>query len=261
MTDAATPPPGAPLRGRVVLVTGGSRGIGAATARLAGASGAAVGVNYHASADRAAEVVRDIEAGGGRALAVRANVSDTAQVEVMAAALRREFGPVDTLVLNATGHQGGFAPGDLLDRPFDEVEALVTEQMRAVLAPSAAVYKDMLELGHGCVVVIGSGMARHPFPAMGPLSIAKAAGEAVARVLAAELGPHGIRVNVVAPGFVDTEASAAFVPPEARAALAQRTPLRRVAEPADVAGAAVMLMSEHAGFITGQCVDVTGGAV
>lgn len=248
------------LDGRVVLVTGGSRGIGAATARLAGAYGAAVGVNYHASKDRADAVVRDIEASGGRALAVPGDVSDAEETAAMAAALRAAYGPIDTLVLNATGHHQGFTPGELVARPAEETELLVAEQLRAIIGPCAAVVADMKELGHGCVIIVGSGMSRKPYPTMGPLSIAKAAGDAAANVLAGELGPYGIRVNVVAPGFVATETSAKFVSEQDQAALAARTPLGRVATPDDVAGAAVMLMAGPAGYITGQRVDVTGGA-
>lgn len=247
------------LDGRVVLVTGGSRGIGAATARLAGAHGAAVGVNYHTSRDRADAVVRDVEASGGRALAVPGDVADSAEVAAMATVLRTAYGPIDTIVLNATGHHQGFTPGELIARPA-ETELLVGEQLRAIIGPCAAVVSDMKRLGHGCVIIIGSGLSRAPYPGMGPLSIAKAAGDAAARVLAGELGPYGIRVNVVAPGFVATESSAAYVPERDQAALAARTPLGRVATPDDVAGAAVMLMAGHAGFVTGQRVDVTGGA-
>lgn len=267
MTEAKTSraaadavPGGRLLDGRVVLVTGGSRGIGAATARLAGAHGAAVGVNYHASRDRADEVVRDVEASGGRALAVSGDVSDNAEVAAMATVLRTAYGPIDTVVLNATGHPRGFTPGELIARPAAETELFVGEQLRAIIGPCAAVVSDMKRLGHGCVIVIGSGMSRTPYPGMGPLSIAKAAGDAAARVLAGELGPYGIRVNVVAPGFVATETSGAYVPERDQAALVARTPLGRVATPDDVAGAAVMLMAGHAGFVTGQRVDVTGGA-
>lgn len=247
------------LAGRVVFVTGGSRGIGAATAELMARHGAAVGINYHSSAERAAEVADRITREGGRAITAQGDVADRDQIDRALKTVRDAFGPVDTLVLNASGHSGGFIPGPLTDQPAADLGPFVTEQLAAVLGPCQAALDDLVRSESGTVILVSSGMARTPVPGFGALSAAKAAADAVARTLAVELGPQGIRVNVVAPGFVATETSTAFVPESVREALAEETPLRRTAVPDDVAGAILLLASGQAGYLTKVTLDVTGG--
>ncbi|WP_211222355.1 SDR family NAD(P)-dependent oxidoreductase [Actinokineospora enzanensis] len=259
MTGRSTTSPPRLLAGRTVLVTGASRGIGAATARLLGGHGAAVGVNYHSSRAAADEVVGAIRAAGSPATAVRADVADADEVQAMVESVRAELGPVDTLVLNAAGHKGAFAPRPLIESTVSELAALVDEQLRALLGPCRAALPDMIESERGCVVVVGSGMSTQPQPGMGLPSVAKAAADAVARVLALELGPLGVRVNVLAPGFVETDTSARFVPPAAREHLAKSVPLRRNAVPDDVAGAVLLLVSEYAGYLSGGRIRLSGG--
>lgn len=248
------------LTGRVVFVTGGSRGIGAAAAELMAGHGAAIGVNYRASAEHANAVVDRIAQAGGRAVAVQGDVADRTQLEAAMKTVRDAFGPIDTLVLNASGHSGRFIPTPLADQDVTSVAHLVGEQLHAVLVPIQLALPDMAAHGSGCVVVVGSGMSQAPYPGFGGPSVAKAAADATIRALAVELGPVGVRLNVVAPGFVATETSEKFVPAQAREELARETPLRRTAVPADVAGAVLLLASDHAGFVTGERLTVTGGA-
>jgi 3-oxoacyl-[acyl-carrier protein] reductase len=259
MNERRAAPPQRLLAGRTALVTGASRGIGAATAELLGAHGAAVGVNYHSSQEEAEKVVANIRDAGSAAVAVRADVVDDDEVRAMTEFVRSELGPVDTLVLNAAGHKGKFTPLPLVECDVATVTVLVNEQLRALLGVCKAVLPDMIESKNGCVVVVGSGMSTQPRAGMGLPSVAKATADAVARVLALELGPLGIRVNVVAPGFVETATSIRFVPQQARQQLAQTVPLRRTAMPDDVAGAILMLVSEYAGYLSGSRICLTGG--
>jgi 3-oxoacyl-[acyl-carrier protein] reductase len=259
MTDRLSASPTRLLAGRTALVTGASRGIGAATARLLGAHGAAVGVNYHSSGEAADKVVATIRDAGSAAVAVRADVADDGEVRAMTQFVRAELGPIDTLVLNAAGHKGSFTPQPLVEYDIATVTALVDEQLRALLGLCKATLPDMIDAKNGCVVVVGSGMSTQPRARMGLPSVAKATADAVARVLALELGPLGIRVNVVAPGFVETDTSIRFVPPEARQQLAQTVPLRRAAVPDDVAGAILLLVSDYAGYLSGSRIRLTGG--
>jgi len=175
------------LADRVVFVTGGSRGIGAAACELMARYGAAVGVNYRTSADRAEEVVARIERDGGRALAVRGDVADREQMARAMDAVRAAFGPINTLVLNASGHSGQFSPRPLVGQSVQGVETLVGEQIRAVLVPCQIALRDMAESGLGCVTVVGSGMSETPVPGFGSLGVAKAAADALVRSLAVEL--------------------------------------------------------------------------
>lgn len=245
---------------RVALVTGGSRGIGAATSVLLGTHGAAVGVNYRSSAQHAEQVVDKIRQTGSAAVAVQGDVGKEDDVATMVDVVREQLGPIDTLVLNSAGHSGGFTPRPLVEYEMGVVWTMLWEQIHAVFAPCKAALHDMIERQSGCVILVGSGMSSSPQPSMGLLSIAKAAADALARVLALELGPLGIRVNVVAPGFVETETSQRFVPPAARQALANSTPLRRTAVPDDVAGMILMLASDYASYVSGRRICLTGGS-
>jgi 3-oxoacyl-[acyl-carrier protein] reductase len=243
----------------VALVTGASRGIGAATARLLAENGMAVAVNYVRDQAAAAAVAEGIAADGGAALAVRADVTDTAAVRFMAERVEAELGPIDVLVCNAAGVSDP-AFGALLDLAPDAAETVVLAQLKAVLTPARAVLPSMVARGHGSLVVVSSQLARSPKPGFSALSIANGAIEAAARAMAAEFGPHGIRVNTVAPGPTLTDATA-WAPDEVRRGWAERAPLRRNALAGDVAGPIAFLANDSARFITGAHLTADGGVV
>lgn len=243
------------LEGRVALVTGASRGIGAATARLLGREGAAVGVNYFQSEEAAAGVVRDIVDGGGTAAAYRADMRDRDQVESMVKRMESELGPIDTLVVNASI---GFPTVPFLEYDWEDFRAKLVGELSAAFFLCQIVGRGMAERGSGCIIGISSGLSRQPGFGFVAHSTAKSGLDAFMKSLALELGPRGVRVNVVAPGLTDTDATAR-VPAEHKERVAAMTPLGRIGVPEDVAGAVLMLADHRAGFVTGAYLPVSGG--
>ncbi|MFI1831723.1 SDR family oxidoreductase [Streptomyces olivaceoviridis] len=237
------------------LVTGGSRGIGAATSRELAARGYRVAVNYSSNREAADQVVKRIEADGGEAFAVRADVYDPRQAAEL---LERSAvdGRLDVLVCNAGAR---FTPTPLPSLSWDDFHAKVTNELASVYTLTQRALAVMGARGGGRIVYVSSAVAEGP-PAVGMAAhgTAKAALNTFARFVAYEAGPLGINVNVVAPGFVRTEASAGL-PVEFQQRLVEHTPLGRVAEPEDVARAIAMLVGAEAGFITGSVVTVDGG--
>ncbi len=242
-----------PLAGNVALVTGASRGIGAAIARTLAAQGAAVAVNYHHSEAAAQALVAELAAAGGRAVAVKGDARDRAQVEAMAAAVKAELGPIGILVLNASI---GFPMKGFLDYPWEAFESKLLGEMGAAFHGCRAVVPQMLERKGGSIVAITSGLARNPGWGFCAHSAAKAALEGFVRALAFELGPMGIRVNAVAPGLTLTDATAQL-PEKHKQAAAEHTPLRRNGLAGDVAEAVAGIL--QAGFVTGATLPVNGG--
>ena len=245
--------------GQVALVTGASHGIGATTARLLARLGAVVAVNYHRDAAAAEAVTADILAAGGRAEPFGGDVTDTETVGRLVAEVTAALGPVEVLVLNAAGiTQPARAP--LLQMTQDALERTVMAQLRAVVVPARAVGAGMAAAGAGSIVVVSSGLARDPQPGFADLAVAKAAVEGAARAMARELGPHGVRVNIVAAGPTLTRATAWASDEDCRR-WAARTPLGRNAIPDDVAGAVALLASPLAGFCTGAYLPANGGVI
>ncbi|TWV58034.1 SDR family oxidoreductase [Streptomyces misionensis] len=237
------------------LVTGGSRGIGAATSRELAARGYRVAVNYFSNREAADQVVKQIEATGGDAFAVQADVHDPRQA---AGLLERSAvdGRLEVLVCNAGAR---FTPTPLSRLSWEDFHAKVTNELASVYTLTQQALAVMGAQGGGRIVYVSSAVADGP-PTVGMAAhgTAKAALNTFARFVAYEAGPLGINVNVVAPGFVRTEASAGQ-PAEFQQRLAEHTPFGRVAEPEDVARAIAMLAGDDAGFVTGTVVTVDGG--
>ena len=254
------PPVSLPADSRrpVALVTGASRGIGAEIARVLARNGYAVAVNYFRSVDRALQVVREIELAGGMALAVQADVRDAESVSALMAQVLAVLGPPRVLV-NA-------AVGELINRPLGELcwpdfEGHLAYQVKAVLQVCQAVYPAMKAAGGGAVVNILSQVTTGvPATGMADYVCAKYALLGLSKAMAAEWAEAQIRVNMVSPGLTRTELTEHYQERVFKMEAA-RTPLKRIATPADVAHAVAYLVAEEASFLTGVNLLVAGGQV
>lgn len=253
------------LEGRVALVSGASRGIGAAIARAFGRHGAAVAVNYRSNDSAAETVVNDIEKSGARGLAVAADAGDEDQVAAMVEQVTEELGDIDTLVCNAAGGteeivERYLAGGSLLDGAKIIRERVIT-QLDSTIYTCRHVVPGMRRRGGGSIVLIGAtGTRRSPARGIAETIVAKAAQDAVGRLLAAELGPDDIRVNTVAPGVVPTDANAGEHQQAMIEAASAQSPLGRVTHAENVADAAVALSAGLTRNTTGAYLPVDGGA-
>ncbi|MCA8423586.1 glucose 1-dehydrogenase [Burkholderia seminalis] len=243
------------LKGKVAIVTGASKGIGAGIARQLAADGAQVVVNYASSASGAEKVVADIQAAGGQALAVRADVTNKTEVEALVNVAVDHFGRLDIVVNNAGVYQ--FA------RIEETTEACYREQFDInVLGPLLVVGAAAPHLGKGgSIVNIGSNVTR-VLPAESAIySGTKGAIDAITGVLSRELGPRGIRVNAVNPGLVETEGThaAAVIGSDFETWNADQTPLGRIGQVRDIAPIVSFLASDDSGWMTGEIVLASGG--
>jgi 3-oxoacyl-[acyl-carrier protein] reductase len=242
--------------GRVALVTGASSGIGAATARLLGARGMRVVVNYLRNGTAAEEVVAGIEAAGGQAMAVQADVRDAAAVESMVEQVQAAWSGIDVLVHNALIP---YAVKSFQDMAWEDLGGKLDGEMRAAFAVTKAVLPAMTEQGWGRIIYLGTGLSRRPRDGMIALGTAKAALAQFACYLAQELGPWGITVNVVEPGPVEDTRMAGVLDDALKQRQVAATPLGRLALPGDVAQAVAFYASEDNAFMTGTTAAVNGG--
>lgn len=251
------------LQGKVVLVTGASRGIGAAIATAFAREGATVVINYLSNDAAAAQTVAACEAAGGDAWAVKADVGDAQAVQQMVDGIALETGGIDVVVNNAFKPYG-FDPEQrsrFEDLGWGDYQSQFDGAVGAAFNVCRAVLPLMRRRARGSIVNIVSNLVEHPVVAYHDYSTAKSALVGFSRNLASELGPQGIRVNCVAPGLVYPTQGTQTSKESFRESLMAATPLRRLAEPEDVAGPVLFLASELSSFMTGQVLLVDGGLV
>ncbi|MDX3926197.1 MAG: SDR family oxidoreductase [Shinella sp.] len=253
--SAQSAPPAQASNGKVALVTGSSRGIGAATAKRLARDGYAVTVNCVINRDLAAGVARDIEAAGGRAIWVQADVSDPAAVRHLFDENDRAFGGIDVVVSNAGIMR--LAPfRDMNDADFIRMVDVNQKGSFFVLREAARRLRD-----GGRIIALSSSITQLRSPTYGPYAATKAAQELFANVLAKELEGRMISVNAIAPGVVNTTLFTDGKTPEQIAGFAARTPHKRLGEPSDIADTIASLCSGDGAWINGQTVFANGGIV
>ncbi len=242
------------LSGKSALVTGAGRGVGRGVALELARAGCRVAVNYFEEPERAGSVVAEIRTIGPEAFAARGDVRLAGDVTAMTAEVVRRFGGIDILVNNA----GTQTWGPLLDVAEADWDRVIATNLKGCFLCTQAAARHMKDHGGGVIVNIGSGSNRMPFPNLAAYTASKGGIEMFTRVAAVELGPHGIRVNCVAPGAVEVERTK-LESPDYGVRWGRITPLGRVGTPADVGRAVVFLASEQGAFVTGQTIGVDGG--
>jgi 3-oxoacyl-[acyl-carrier protein] reductase len=246
------------LKGKVALVTGASKGIGAGIARELGKRGVSVGVNYSKDKSFAEKVVAQIQQAGGKAIAIKANVGDPASAKPLVEALVEEFGLIDILVNNAGIYE------------FGQLEQVTPEHFRKqfdvnvlglIMVTQAAVSR--FNPAGGSIINVGSNVARTGNPNMLVYGATKGAVNVITGALAKQLGPQKIRVNAINPGMVETDGAHAIgaVGSEFQKNIERGTPLGRIAQPMDIGQVAAFLASDESGWVNGQNIYVDGGFV
>ena len=249
--------------GKTVLITGASRGIGAAIAEAFAVENASVVVNYLQNVQAAEATVAACNAKGGNALAVQADVTDPVEARRLVAKTEDVFGKIDVLVHNA------FAPFIFSaeqrklfwDLDWDAFQAQIDGSVKAAHGMVQAVLPKMLERAEGTIITIATNLIANPLVPYHDYTTAKSALVGFSRNLAMELGPLGIRVNTVCPGLVYPTAASRHVKEKLKTSLIAQTPMRRIATPEDVAGPVLFLASSWARFMTGQTLYVDGGVI
>ena len=245
------------LSGKVALVTGASRGIGLGVALALAKAGADVCVNYRTSASAAAEVAAAIREMGRRAHLVQADVSDRGAVEQMVAGCAAGLGPIDILVANAVTS----VRRNLLETREEDLRRAIDVGVVGVFHVLQVVARQMVERqAKGVIIYISSPHARLPFKGAIDYNTAKAGGHMLALSAANELMWHGIRVNLIEPGWTDTPGERTWYPDEALYREGKKLPLGRLGSPADIGHAAAYLASDEAAYVAGSVLTVDGGA-
>ncbi|WP_454886700.1 SDR family NAD(P)-dependent oxidoreductase [Sphingomonas oryzagri] len=246
------------LTGKVAIITGSSRGIGRAIAEAYADAGAKVVISSRKQ-PACEEVANAINAKHGeeRAVAIAASISDKAALETLVAETRRHFGRIDILVCNAASNPYYGPMAGISDEQFRKIfdnNVLANHWLVGMVAP------EMIERKDGAIVIVSSIGGLIGSDVIGAYNVSKAADFQLVRNLAIEFGPHNVRVNAIAPGVIRTDfAKALWEDPKAEAALKRVTPLGRIGEPEEIAGAAVFLASKAGAYVTGQGIVVDGG--
>lgn len=244
------------LDGKAALVTGASRGIGRAIAIRLASEGAAVAINYAGNVKAAEEVKAVIEAAGGRAMLVQADVADSTAVDAMIKAVIEAFGQIDILVNNA----GITRDGLLMRMKEEDWDAVINTNLKGIFHCTKAVSKLMMKKRYGRIVNMASVVGLIGNAGQSNYAAAKAGVIGFSKSMARELASRGITVNMVAPGFIDTDMTA-VLPDKVREAMVADIPLGKIGTPENVADAVVFLVSDQASYITGQTINVDGGMV
>lgn len=244
------------LKDRVAVITGGSRGIGAETARKFAAEGAKVVINYTSSATTAMELVEEITSNGGEALAVQANVAIQDDVKKMFEETINRFGRVDILINNA----GITSDGTLLKMSEESFDKVIDINLKGTFNCGQEAARLMAEQGNGVIINASSVVGLYGNFGQTNYSATKWGVLGMTKTWAKELGRKGIRVNAVAPGFIATEMTKAM-PEKVLDMMKGKSPLGRLGEPMEIANVYAFLASDEASFMTGSILDVTGGVV
>ncbi|GAB3907835.1 SDR family oxidoreductase [Kibdelosporangium lantanae] len=243
------------LTGKIAVVTGGSRGIGAATAAKLASLGAAVAV-----VGRDQEALDNTVGSITGSIGVVADVTNPSDVASLRASVEEKLGPVDILAAFAGGNPS--RPRPLVEVDLAEWEAALLGNVTSTFLTVKEFLPEMIARGRGSIVTMSSSASRQPtVHSPGPYAVAKAGVEMLTRKLAGEVGPYGIRVNCVAPAAVLTERNAAAIPAETQKQMAATYPLGRIGLPSDVASLTAFLASDEAAWLTGLTLDVAGGLV
>jgi len=249
------------LSGKVALVTGASRGIGAAIAKRLAGDGAAVAITYSSSPEKANEVVRAIESAGGKALAIQADAADEKAVRAAVTKTVSKFGGIDILVNNAGIVHGA----DFLDLAEADFDRVLRVNLKGVFLAGQAVARrmaDRVKAGGpaGTIINMSSVNAVFAIPNQVPYSVSKGGVNQLTKVMALSLAPYGIRVNAIGPGSIMTDILKAVANDKAAMdRIMMRTPLGRIGDPAEIASIAAFLASDDASYITGQTIYADGG--
>jgi 3-oxoacyl-[acyl-carrier protein] reductase len=244
------------LTGKVALVTGASKGIGASIAQELAANGAAVAVNYSSSAEGANKVVAAIKAAGGKAIAVQANVADPKSIGGLISTVIKELGPIDILVNNAGVYEFGTVDKITPEHFHKQFDLNVL----GLLLTTQAALEHFAAKG-GSIINIGSVVGQMPGAGAAVYNATKGAVDSITITFSKELGPKGIRVNSLNPGLIATEGThaAGVIGSDFETQAVAGTPLGRVGVPKDVADVAVFLASDDSGWVTGQTIYAAGG--
>jgi len=245
------------LKGKVALVTGASKGIGAAIAKSLGAAGASVVVNYASDRAGAEKVVAEIAKAGSKAVSVQADLSKSEDISRLFAEAKTAFGRLDVLVNNA----GVFKFGPLAEAGADEFHRQFNTNVLGPILAAREAARYFGEAG-GSIINISSVVSELALPGSVIYAATKGALDTVTRVLAAELAPQKIRVNTLAPGMIETEGThtAGFIGGDLQKNAEARTPLGRIGQPDEVARVALFLASDESGWVTGERISVAGGS-